>query len=377
MEKERLINVTDNHQCGRSRRPSVCFEKAVLKNDVEHVNQMLLSGDGDVNLIVPVLGGIRMPAVYYAVLHGNVNMVETLCKHGADVGQDTARGGWCHTPLTIAVRDANVEIVRHVCEGGANVDAGWAGHTILMLACKRGSYPIVEQLLRFSPQLNVRDSLGNTALHIASMPHFVKGWDNPRILKLLLAQTSLEYDVKNANGQTPIDLIFGGYADLWPLEFYNNLKVLRLFVHTGFSVNQEVLCGLLSAMDVFMHGIACNLYDRQLDIKLEDVRGEFCAAIEMCFAAGCSAGEREVRVMTSECLSPLLKLTGIQAYAFRACSRHSPGSLKRTCKLSVRHHMRKPIRQNVQMLNLPGLLSTYIVLDRNDLDWTETTSTQE
>ena len=370
MSKGRFINAKDNHHWEPSCQPGTGIRYAVLNNDVELANSLLQSGKGNVNLEVTVGGGTKMPAIYHAVLYGHVRMVRTLCKYGADVDQKSGQGAMFQTPLSIAVHSANLEMVIALCEGGANVNARWAGHTVLMLACKSGMYEVVKQLLESHPDINVRTSNGDTALHMACVPHFINitSWANPKILEILLAQSNLEYDVRNAKGQTPMDLIFSNTPDLCPAELDNKLKMIKMFVHAGFSVNQEVLGKLLSLMQGFLDGIAVGCYGTFMQGEVEGLNDEFCAAVEMCFAAGCSASDIEHRVMASDGLSPVLKANGIQDYAFGACSKRTPGSLKRLSKLSVRHYLRTPIGQNVQQFGLPKLLLNYILLRRNDLD---------
>ena len=375
-QKEMLGHAPDNHPRTPSCPTYICLGDAVMNNDVGLVSQLLQCGQANAKLEITVEGGLKVPPVYYATLNGQVKMVRALCKHGADVDQKRNPHGWGHTPLTIAVHRSNLEMVTALCEQGANVNATWCGLTALMLACKVGIYLVVEELLKCNPNLNVRNSLGNTALHIGCLPHLITCWADPKMLELLLAQPNLEYDVKNAKGQTPFDLVFSSHQGLYLSGLSNKLRVVTLFVHAGFSVNQKLLANLLSAMAVFMDAIIPDVYVPSVHSEVDEVVGGFCAAIEMYFASGCWAGEREHGVMTSMCLSPTLKSSGIQDYAFGACSNRTPGSLKRLSKLRVRHHMGKQLGQNVQGSGLPALLSTYILLDRNDLDWTEPTQRQ-
>lgn len=351
------VKMAPGRLCNASSETHISFANAVSNNNVELVIKLLESGKCNANMELTIDGGLTVTALYYSVMYGYANMVDVLCTHGACVDQKVENGGWGPTPLILS-------------EGCANVNTRRTGHTVLMMACTAGCHLVLQELLKFSPDLNARNFIGHTALHMASMPHIIRisTWDSPTILGVLLEQNNLEYGVKNNKGQTPVDLLYTGPADLWPEEFCNISKVAKMFVLAGFSVNQDLLGKLLALMEVFMQGIACDLYGQYLQTQLEEVKNELCTAIEIYLAAGCCVGKGEHRAMTSAYISPVLKISGIHDYAFGPCSNSSPASLKRLCKLHVRHNMRKPIGQFVQKLGLPNLLSSYIVLDRIDLD---------
>jgi hypothetical protein len=64
-------------------------------------------------------------ALHYAAAHGRTAVVEFLLKHKADPNADSG-GGW--TPLHLAARRGDVEVIRVLIEGGAKTDLQTTAH---------------------------------------------------------------------------------------------------------------------------------------------------------------------------------------------------------------------------------------------------------
>ena len=113
-----------------------------------------------------------------AVRNGNLDCVKVLLKYGADIEE---RGDFMHnykihkscTPLFIAATCGNDEILRFLVENGANVNATEDfGLTPLMAAVSNQLLDAVTFLIDQGADLNLLDSSGLTALHYASEVSF-------------------------------------------------------------------------------------------------------------------------------------------------------------------------------------------------------------
>jgi ankyrin repeat protein len=86
-----------------------------------------------------------------------------------------------------------------VLEQGANVDMkDELGNTALHMAAAAGHTPIVKKLLENNANVNIQNNQGNTPLHQAT-------WRNhPEIVKMLL-NAGARVDVRNQEGKLPTD----------------------------------------------------------------------------------------------------------------------------------------------------------------------------
>ena len=99
--------------------------------------------------------------------YGHLEVVRELCDRGADVNAAMTYGG--STSLMIASQEGRLEIVRELCERGANVNAatnnGW---TSLMSASQNGHLEVVRELCKRGADMNAKSKYGYTALLLAS-----------------------------------------------------------------------------------------------------------------------------------------------------------------------------------------------------------------
>ncbi|MCX6906758.1 MAG: ankyrin repeat domain-containing protein [Verrucomicrobia bacterium] len=107
-------------------------------------------------------------ALHIAVYRGQLNMVELLLAHKADIG---AKDSYGRTPLHEAIVSGSKEVVGMLLAHKANVNAkDKEGGTPVHWAVGRGNTALVKLLLAYKPDLNARDNKGRTALDIASGP---------------------------------------------------------------------------------------------------------------------------------------------------------------------------------------------------------------
>jgi ankyrin repeat protein len=136
---------------------------AVQAGDTARVRDLLQSGT-DVN----AAQGDGMTALHWAALRNDVPSAEMLLYAGANVKASTRLGG--HTPLALASRNGQGEMVKILLEAGADANqATGSGATPLMLAAASGSVDAVKALLERGAAVDARESLrGETPLMFAA-----------------------------------------------------------------------------------------------------------------------------------------------------------------------------------------------------------------
>jgi ankyrin repeat protein len=148
--------------------------KAAELGDAEKVKQLIEEG-ADVNSEIPDIGAL-FPQIIYAVLGGNPEVVQLLLDAGADPSA-TVSTDVC-SALTWAVGRKDYEgvdqIVKLLIEAGAEVD--WQekrnGTTALMGVAQSESAEsgkVAETLLQAGADPNMKDNIGQTALHFAAI----------------------------------------------------------------------------------------------------------------------------------------------------------------------------------------------------------------
>jgi ankyrin repeat protein len=111
----------------------------------------------------------RETALYYACRQGDLQVVEELVNHGAEVNTKTM---FDRTPLEYAVAADSAPVVQYLLKRGAKLSGkDGLGFTELTLAVVAGRVDIVKLLLKAGADVNARDSGGLTALAIAESNH--------------------------------------------------------------------------------------------------------------------------------------------------------------------------------------------------------------
>lgn len=147
-------------------------------------------------------------SLHAAVQGGNLDAVETLLEHGADINSTTGNG---NTPLMLAARFGNFALLRFLANKGAN----WRfvcpkGRTALHMACGAGSLLCASFLLGLGDDINKQTLNGLTPLHSAIL--YSKAEAVAWLLSLgadtslkLTSAYGLEKAVELGNG-TPLDI---------------------------------------------------------------------------------------------------------------------------------------------------------------------------
>jgi len=127
--------------------------------------KLLLSRDANVD----AKGKDGGTYIHIAAERGYLQIVEHLLKRGAYVNSaytSTYQEGY--TPLCLAVKEGQEDVVKLLLECGANVDAQVEdGKTVLQLAIEKGNEKVVNLLLEYGANIDAEDKDGKTVLHFA------------------------------------------------------------------------------------------------------------------------------------------------------------------------------------------------------------------
>ena len=163
----------------------------------EEVIKLLLSMHADVNARNEKNLG-RTP-LHDAVSVGRTRSIELLLSAKADVNAaDTEE----NTALHMVRSKADAELL---LANGGNIEAKNRGKRTPLLKAIGGTSPteVVETLLRHNADVNARDILGNTTLHLlTTAPLASRQWISD-VAELLLANKG-DLNAKNNEGQTPL-----------------------------------------------------------------------------------------------------------------------------------------------------------------------------
>lgn len=134
------------------------------------------------------------PFLHHAVAAGSLQIVQDLIKHGADVNRNDVFL-YSFTPLHVAARHDQHVPLKVLLENGASVHTKdtHEGSTPLHLA---ESPEVVQTLLEFGAEINARNNLGQTPLHVAALQ------GNSNIVESLL-KSGAALNSRD-NGETPL-----------------------------------------------------------------------------------------------------------------------------------------------------------------------------
>jgi serine/threonine protein kinase len=169
---------------------------AVARNNVAIAKLLLNAG---ATVTVPGSQG-EMALWQSAIVYGNVEMLELLLEHGANINAKDNSG---ITPLHAAIQTGNLSITKWLLEHGASINAkNNSGTTplhyvIQQLAMPYDNLGMLKLLLEHGANLNVKDNNGTTPLHTAVQS------GNLSITKWML-EHGANINAKDNNGTTPL-----------------------------------------------------------------------------------------------------------------------------------------------------------------------------
>ncbi len=136
--------------------------------NIEMVDYLLKKG-ANVNFKFVGRGGVNVQgdsALIYAVRYGHIEVAKKLIENGGNVNDKNLAG---HSVLGVACYNNREDMVDLLISNGADVNYynRVVGRNILMLACEKASYGVVEKIINAKAKLNKTNMLGMSALWFA------------------------------------------------------------------------------------------------------------------------------------------------------------------------------------------------------------------
>ena len=145
------------------------------------------------------LSGCNSLRLKYAIVHGDVPMLNDVLKNGKDINEKDFNG---RHPLFAATMSGEIEIVRYLIERGADLNLKTDdiyGQTALMNAAALGRTDIVKLLVESGAKLDLETNKGLTALMFSS------AFGHSETVSFLLKKGA-KLDTKNIEGKTALDI---------------------------------------------------------------------------------------------------------------------------------------------------------------------------
>ncbi|XP_071444003.1 alpha-latrotoxin-Lg1a-like [Hetaerina americana] len=173
--------------------------------------------------------GYSETSLHQAAENGHLDVVKYLIEKGVNINEKKNNG---HTPLYLAAKYGKLDVVKYLVEGkGANFNERdkW-GDTSLHVAVQRNHLDIVKYLIEKGANINSRGEYGNTPLHVAAKH------GNLDIIKYLVEHQAANFNERNNNGRTPLDMTVGSR--------HGKLDVVKYLIDQGASINGRDNYGL-------------------------------------------------------------------------------------------------------------------------------------
>jgi ankyrin repeat protein len=120
-----------------------------------------------------------------------LQIASVLVAHGADVNPE---GG--ESPLSLAVRQGNLEAAKYLIANGADAAVEIAGRNLLHIAAHEGQAALIPYILDCGLSIDQRDISGWTPLHSAA-------WMGHIDAASVLVENGASKDIRNQQGRTP------------------------------------------------------------------------------------------------------------------------------------------------------------------------------
>jgi ankyrin repeat protein len=192
------------------------------------VVKWLISNQADVNAFRESDGRTALQATMCKKTPKNLNVVQELIEHGANVNQSNYK---LFTPLYYAVELEDLKIIKLLINHGANITAAAdSGDQPIHMAAFLSNILIMKILFDHGASINATSNIGNTLLHeVLWEGSKADPVDKLNSVKYLLAK-SVNPQTTNNEGKTAIDLAQANFQEALPwLHHPENLLPLAQF----------------------------------------------------------------------------------------------------------------------------------------------------
>lgn len=271
---------------------------------------------------------------------GAVESIELLLEHGADINQ--ANNG-NYTPVHVATRDHRIDVVKALCAHDADLNKAEADESLTPLhtAAVIGYVDVVKVLCDYGANVNQRDITGQTPMHYAAENGFVDVTET-------LCAFGADFNQADDDGRTP----------LYTAAIWKKVEVVRELIVNGAEMTAVTANGD-SVLTVLLESAQDLYWGKMKEGHLHD-------SIMLLLSAGCPVGQKDLQLMNSDRLRPVLEPRGVLDYATNMCSQ--PASLQHLCRLTVCRSVREPLTSHLPQLGLPLRLKQYLLMHYSPTD---------
>ena len=318
----------------------------------------------------------RVPLIMASEL-GWLSLVRILVRYGAKVDIATDIGEYpCEVQNILEVGDLSEKERDEIRDP-------YRGNTALMQASREHQVSVAQELIRRGCTVNLQNTMGNTALHIACKSqsrttHLINERaqraplaGNVHVVRLLIDGGS-DLNLKNKYNESPIKRALDGIGEVGRSSLPMDMIIQECL--TFFAIASELIvtgCEVNSIDDENNSVISCLLNIASVIDAFDSHRAEvaFIQCVNQAIAAGCKPiSTDQADVTTSTIRQPVIQkfkrlpIDDIH-HTLQYFSSRSPQSLKHLARISLRRHLRKPVDISLLKLRLPTILIKFVGLE--------------
>ncbi|MCD4793249.1 MAG: ankyrin repeat domain-containing protein [Bacteroidales bacterium] len=213
----------------------LCFS---LEEDYFDLIELLIETGIDVNIPVTESYGLyAYTALHFAVEKNYYDCTALLLKKGSDINAKDSKG---FTPLSIAVRNNNLELVNLLIDHKADIQIKSSeyvftdsSYPILHYAIENNNYKLAELLIKEGADINQKVQERDKEFPGYTPLHFAARHENAYETVKLIIKSGADLNVKDKNGYTPLHVA----------AQHNNLEPAFLLYESGADINIEEVNG--------------------------------------------------------------------------------------------------------------------------------------